>query len=651
MTSPTSRRVLRILLPAAAAAALCAGACAPTRSLDAPSNRALLREDPERYIERHYEKSEHMIPMRDGVRLHTVVYTPRDGSETYPFLLRRTPYSCRPYGPDSYPNDLPPGRDFAAEGFIFVYQDVRGAYMSEGEFEDMRPHVAVKRSPTDVDESTDTWDTIDWLVKNIPNNNGLAGMWGISYPGFYAAAGMIDAHPALVAVSPQAPIADWRRDDFFHNGALFLPHTFLFMASFGRPRPEPTTERSFRFDSGTPDGYSFFLEAETLDALEAEHYKGEIRFWNQASEHPADDAFWRARDILPHLSNAPPAVLTVGGWFDAEDLYGPLSIYRSVEERNPGISNKIVMGPWFHGGWRRSKGDHLGDIAFGQETSPWYQERIELPFFVRELKGGPNPGLAEATMFNTGANEWREFDRWPPAGVETRRLNLLSRDASRRLWGGLSFEESGAPGSEETYISDPTRPVPFTRDITMRMTREYMTEDQRFASRRPDVLTFRTEPLEAAVTLAGPLTAHLWVALPNGGDADFIVKLIDVFPPDAEDTEFMRDGQKMGEYQMMVRSESFRGRYRNDPARGEPFGAGEASLVRVPLQDVLHTFEPGHRIMVQVQSTWFPLIDRNPQKWVENIFDARPEDFTAQPHVVYTGGERQSFLEVGVLPE
>ncbi len=618
------------------------------------SRRAPADPDLVAYIRDNYVKSEHHIAMRDGVKLFTIVYSPNDASpkKTYPMLMVRTPYSIGPYGPDAYRESLGPSEAYARDGYIFVYQDVRGCYMSEGEFVNMTPHIAHKQSTTDVDESSDAWDTIEWLINNIPNNNGRVGQTGISYPGFYAAASMIDAHPALKAVSPQAPIADWWYDDFHHHGALFLPHTVNFFSGFGRPRPEPTATRDGPrlLDHGTQDGYQFFLDLGPLSSVNALHYKNQCAFWNDACEHPNYDEFWQARNLLPHLNNCAPAVMVVGGWYDAEDLYGALNIYQAVEAQNPGIVNMLVMGPWQHGGWNRVDGDHLGNVAFDSKTSLLYREHIERPFFAHYLKDETDPRLPEAYVFETGANQWRKFDDWPPAHLDERYLYLEAN-------GRLSFDAPPPPGDGasdvggyDEFISDPARPVPFTQAISIGMTREYMTDDQRFAARRPDVLAYQTPPLEDDITLAGPMLAELWVST-SGTDSDWIVKVIDVFPPDAEDHDFVADGEHMSGYQMMVRSEVIRGRFRNSYEQPEPFTPNQPTFVDLPLQDVLHTFKKGHRIMLQIQSTWFPMIDRNPQKYVENIYlDAKDEDFIKATQRVYRSGEHQTRLKVGVLP-
>jgi putative CocE/NonD family hydrolase len=593
------------------------------------------------YVEGHYDKREVRIPMRDGATLFTAIYSPKDTSKTYPFLINRTPYSVKPYGEDQKREQLGPSPELMKDGYIFVYQDVRGRFMSDGEFTNMTPHLADKKEKTQVDESSDAYDTIEWLLANVEGHNGRAGMWGISYPGFYAAAGMIDAHPALKAVSPQAPIADWWFDDFHHHGAFFLPHCFNFISSFGRKREGLTKEWGDRFQHGTPDGYQFFYDLGSLANVNERYFKGEIGFWNDLVAHPNYDAYWEARNLLPHLKNTAPAVMTVGGWFDAEDLYGPLQIYREVEANNPDVFNMLVMGPWRHGGWARTDGERLGNVDFGGKQSVFYRQKIERQFFEHFLKDAGDNGLPEAYVFETGANQWREFAAWPPKAAETKSLWLGD--------GSLSFDRAPKQGKAfDQWVSDPDRPVPFSEDVAIGMTKAYMTDDQRFASRRPDVMVYRSEVLEEDLTLAGPIAAKLWVST-SAGDADFVVKLIDVFPHDTPDNEFVAPGQHMAGYQMMVRSEVMRGRFREGYDKPKPFPRNRPVQVEVPLQDVLHTFQKGHRIMVHVQSTWFPLVDRNPQKWVPNIFEADDDDFQPATHRLYRDKAHPTHLEVGVL--
>jgi putative CocE/NonD family hydrolase len=592
-------------------------------------------------VKSNYAKSEHMIPMRDGVKLFTAVYSPGDASQKYPILLNRTPYSCAPYGPDNYNLSIGPSALFAKEGYIIVYQDVRGAFMSEGAYVNMRPQNDQKKGPNDVDESSDTYDTIDWMVKNIPNNNGRVGMWGISYPGFYTAVGTIDAHPALKAASPQAPIADWFiGDDFHHNGTLFLPHAFNFYASFGRPRPKPTKTFGQAFKHGTPDGYKFFLEMGPLANADKKYLHGDIPFWNELMEHPNYDAYWQARNSLPHLKNIKPAVMTVGGWFDAEDLFGALNTYKSVEKQSPGAYNILVMGPWFHGGWSRGDGDALGNARFGSKTGEFYRENIELPFFNYYLKDKGALTLPEAYVFETGSNKWKTYEQWPPANARTESL-YLNAD------GKLSFTPSSKSNAFDEYISDPAKPVPFINNISTQMTREYMADDQRFAARRPDVLVYQTDPLTEDMTVAGPLTASLFVST-SGTDSDFVVKLIDVYPDDAPDNQPNPTGMKMGGYQMLVRGEPMRARFRNSFENPEAMTPNKIEKIEYAMPDVNHTFMKGRRIMVQIQSSWFPLVDRNPQKFV-NIYKATEADFQKATERVYHSARYGSHLKLSVV--
>jgi uncharacterized protein len=594
-----------------------------------------------------YTKYEYRIPMRDGARLFTSVYVPKDDSTPYPILLNRTPYSVGPYGVDRSKDNLGPSPLFAKERYIFAYQDVRGRWMSEGEFVNMRPHNPAK-GPKDVDESSDTFDTIDWLVKNVRNNNGKVGQWGISYPGFYTAAGMIDAHPALKAASPQAPINDWFvGDDFHHNGVLFLPHCFNFMANFGKPRPEPTTKFPYlSFDHGTPDGYDFFLKLGPLYNADKKYLKGQVAFWNEAMSHGTYDDFWKGRNLRPHLKAVKPAVLTVGGWFDAENLFGALETYKNVERQSPeSPGNTLVMGPWVHGGWAGGDGDHLGDVKFNAKTAPYYREQIELPFFEYHLKGKGNWKPPEAWVFETGTNVWRKYDAWPPKGSEEKTLYFqtggkLSRSRQLDL-------EAGAGDGFDEFVSDPNKPVPYYDKIGIGMAQTYMVADQRFASRRPDVLTYETEPLTEDYTIAGPVEVKLHVST-TGTDADWVVKLIDVYPDDYPDPDPNPTGVKMGGYQQLVRGDIFRGKFRTGFDKPTAFEPGKPAEVKFTLPDTCHSFRPGHRIMVQVQSTWFPLADRNPQTFCD-IYAAKDTDFKKATHRVYRGPERPSGITVRVV--
>ncbi|MFP4096510.1 MAG: CocE/NonD family hydrolase [Cyclobacteriaceae bacterium] len=592
------------------------------------------------FVRENYEKREVYIPMRDGVKLFTAIYLPKDQSAAYPILMKRTCYSIAPYGEEKFPGSLGPSPHLMRDGYIFVYQDVRGRYMSEGEFVNMRPN---RDSEKEVDESSDTFDTIEWLLKELKKRtNGKVGQWGISYPGFYTIAGAVDAHPALKASSPQAPISDFFFDDFHHHGAFLQSYWFTFPV-FGASKDEPTTEPWYEMvRPATPDAYEFHKALGPLK--NSDKYYEDNFFWQEVSEHPNYDQFWQERSILPHLNNIDHAIMTVGGWFDAEDLYGPLNIYKTVEANNPGTYNTLVMGPWSHGDWSRERGiQAVGNIYFGDSISTFYQKNIELPFFNHFLKDGPQPNLPEAYLFDTGLKEWKQFDTWPPANTPRYTFTFKAGDMLQPD----KLEINQMPDDKQVfeYVSDPENPVPSTEDIKITFTpRKFMTDDQRYASRRPDVLTFVTEPLEDNLTLLGEIMARLKVST-SGTDADFVVKLIDVHPGDAEDSPVMQDHLRMGGYQMLVRSEVFRGRFRNSYEKPEPFTPDQITEVEFPLQDILHTFKKGHQVMIQIHSTWFPYIDRNPQKYVENIFEAEAGDFQKATMRVHGS----SVVEIGKL--
>ncbi len=595
------------------------------------------------YLVQHYNKAEYQIPMRDGVKLFTIVYTPKDETKKYPVLFNRTPYNVAPYGAEmgfSFRRGLFPA--FLREGYIFVFQDVRGRFMSEGNFRHMPPFIDNKKSKTDVDEGSDAYDTIDWLIKNINNNNGKVGMWGISYPGYYTSCAAINAHPALKCVSPQAPIGDWFFDDMHHHGAFFLAANFKFLSAIDLPKHGLTQNWVSAYDFVTPDGYSFFSDLGPLSNVKSRYFGDSIAFWNELVNHPNYDDFWQKRNIIPHLKNIKPAVLVVGGWFDAEDLYGTFKTYQSIEKNNPGANNSIVIGPWIHGGWARTDGSFLGNVSFDIKASMYYRDSIELPFFNYYLKDEGKLNLAEANMFMTGKNEWKKFDQWPPKDLENRKLYIHENE-------NLTFDP---PKSTENYfdefISDPHKPVPYTEDIDFGMTKEYMTDDQRFASKRSDVLVYQTNALENEITLAGPTQAHLMVST-SGGDADWVVKIIDVYPAESKDNSTTRKGMKMGEYQQMVRSEVIRGRFRNSNVNPTPFTPNKIEKIDLELLDVLHCFKKGHRIMIQIQSSWFPLIDVNPQKYIENIYQAKPDDFIKATHRVFHQPGNETYIEFGIL--
>ncbi len=589
-------------------------------------------------LKQDYLKIEYKIPMRDGKKLHTVVYTPKDSMQKYPIILGRTPYTTAPYGTDYLKAN---GNNYwmAQEKYIMVFQDVRGKFLSEGEYEDVRPIKPQKKTSKDIDESSDAYDTIEWLVKNIKRNNGKVGMIGISYPGFYAAAALVNAHPALKAVSPQAPIGDWFiGDDFHHNGALFLVDAFNFYRSFGKPRPKLTTQWPSGFVYDTPDAYEFLLKAGSIASLKKKYYGDTIKFWNDLFNHPNYDEFWRARNLPQHLNNIRPAVLTIGGWFDAEDLYGTLHTYDAIEKNNPSSKNSMMIGPWFHGGWVRSNGSRLGNVSFNIKSSEYYDSLIRI-FFNYFLKGIGDLSLPEVSAFETGSNAWKTYDAWPPINTEKRKLYLQKSEQ-------LSFDQPKDSIGFDEYISDPNRPVPYTNETTNDRGREYMTEDQRFVWQRPDVLSYEMNITED-ITIAGPITANLFITT-TGSDADFIVKVIDVFPQSMENDQTNPPNIKMGGYQMLVRGEVMRARYRNSFENPEALRPGTVEKVSFTLQDINHTFKKGHALMVQIQSSWFPLVDRNPQKFV-NIYTANDEDFVKATHTVYRSGNNSSNLELRVL--
>lgn len=587
------------------------------------------------FVRENFIKTQYEIVMRDGVKLFTNVYTPKDASPTnkYPILMQRTCYDVAPYGKDEYATLLSYSRYLMREKFIFVNQDVRGRWMSEGTWTNMTPHIPNKKSKSDIDEASDTYDTIDWLVKNLPNNNGRVGQYGISYPGFYSIAGALCGHPALKASSPQAPVSDFFFDDFHHNGAFTIGYGLTFPV-FGLQHPKPTPNSWYDDEFPTIKTYDGFEWYKTMSPLKnlGKNYSKNF-FWQEHVEHPNYDDFWQKRSIVPHLKNIKnaPAIMVVGGWFDAEDLYGPLTVYKTVEKNNPNIYNSIVMGPFGHGDWARERGHHFhSNIYFGDSISTYYQKNIELKFFKHFLKeaGDGKTNLAEATLFDTGKKEWREFAEYPVKNAQKIDFYLSPN--------GKIVEGKPANGFSE-FISDPSKPVPYTEDpkqILGFSPRNYMSEDQRFAGRRTDVLTFETDVLTEDITLGGEIMANLEIST-SGTDADWFVKLVDVYPGDEKNTPYTPKNITLGGYQQMVRSEIMRSRFRNSFSKPEPLIANKVTDIHFRLQDVLHTFKKGHKIMIQVQSTAFPLFDINPQKYVDNIYKAQESDFQKATHRVY----------------
>jgi hypothetical protein len=627
------------------------------------------------YVKSHYSKREVMIPMRDGVKLFTSIYEPKDTKEKYPFMFDRTCYSVAPYGLDKFRTSLGPDDLFAREGYIFVYQDVRGRYMSEGEYEDVRPYIPNKKG-NQIDETSDTYDTVDWLVKNIPNNNGRVGVYGISYPGFYTSMAGIDGHPAIKAISPQAPVSDWfHGDDNHHNGALFLAQNFSFFTGFGQPRPTPTSNNDYvkRFNYGTQDGYKFYLAMGGMknsgDAFEKQ-FGFRLKFWDQMMQHPNYDQFWKDRNIFPNLKNIHAAVMTVGGWYDNEDLFGALGTYQSIEKQNPGIFNVLVMGPWFHGGWARSDGDWLGTAYFGMKTGEYFRAHFELPFFNHFLKDkGDISEIKEVNVFDTGANQWTDLPNWSPT-ASTDTPVYLSSDGKLVFGDGATGKRPPMGGKlYDEYVSDPMNPVPYTEkrnNDTIRYPRDFMTEDQRFASTRPDVLVYQTDPLTQDLTVAGSIKPELFISS-SGTDSDFVVKLIDVFP---DEYQYPESGNKLpngqpervkppdgstacvfspGGYEMLLRGEPFPARFRNSFEKPEPLKPNVPAKISYVMPGIVHTFKKGHRIMVQIQSTWFPLVARNPQKFMPNYKLGTNADFQKATERVYHSAANPSRIVLPVL--
>jgi len=598
-------------------------------------------------VRENYTKFEYRVPMRDGVKLFTSVYVPKDvftDGRTYPIMMERTGYSVGPYGIEQYRANLGPSDLFLRDKFIFVYQDVRGRYMSEGAYVLIRPHKPAKSGPKDVDESSDTYDTIDWLVKNVPGNTGKVGMYGISQPGFYVTAGMIDAHPALVAVAPQAPVTDYYMgDDVYHNGAFMLAHRFSFYMGFrGREGDPAPPQPALPFQFGTPDGYQFYLDMGSLANADEKYFLHKQPYWNLNIEHTTYDEVWQSRAVWKYLKAIKPAVMLVGGWYDTEDPQGLLRQHDFMERNTPPPVNMLVMGPWNHGGFARGTGDRLGNINFGSNTAQYYRENIEFPFFAYYLKGRGTGKFPKAYLFQTGTNQWRKFEQWPPAGAKPANMYLDAK-------GKLSWQQPADSAFDE-YLADPNKPVPYIGRVLLGVLNSYMTEDQRFAAARPDVLVYKTDVLDHDINVFGPISVDLKVST-TGTDADFVVKLIDVYPNDAPDYNAQQAGTPstipMGGYQQLIRGEPFRGKFRKSFEKPVPFEPGRPDRITFNLPDIAHTFRPGHRIMVQIQSSWFPLTDRNPQKFME-IPKALSTDFVKATQRVYFGGPDGSRIQLRV---
>ncbi|SHF39165.1 hypothetical protein SAMN05444274_10545 [Mariniphaga anaerophila] len=598
-------------------------------------------------IKKNYTRTEIMIPMRDGVKLFTSIYSPNDNFTKYPIIIVRTPYGSESHAEEwKGINSKLNWTSLFEEKYILVFQDVRGTYMSEGDFMDIRPFNPDKTG-NDTDENSDAFDTIDWLIKNINNNSGKVGMMGVSYPGFYSTLSLPNAHPALKAVSPQAPVTDWFiGDDWHQNGAFLLMPAFGFFSSFGQPRTQQTRTSPTRFNYNSEDNYNFFLNIGPVKNVTTQYFGDTIKFWNNLMNHSDYDVFWQGRNPTKYLTDIKPAVLVAGGWYDAEDLYGTLAVYNAIERQNPKNKNRLIMGPWSHGQWSRSGGgDWLGNIYWGSKTTDLFVEQ-QLLFFNYYLKGKGSMNSPEALVFMSGSNEWKSFDSWPPKNIESEYLYLQPN-------GELKFTPPAVDENFDEYVSDPDKPVPYAEHVHMAKTKNYMTDDQRFASRRPDVMVYKTDELTEDVSITGPINVSFFVST-SGTDADFVVKLIDVFPEQIKDfpaeSKNRKTSSPLGGYQMLVRGSVLRGKYRNSLENPEPFVPGKITSVSFDMADIAHKFKKGHRIMIQVQNSWFPLVDRNPQKFV-NIYKCSEEDFTKATQRIYHDTERPSHISIRVLRE
>lgn len=596
------------------------------------------------YLRENYIKMDTLITMRDGVKLYTVIFIPKDSSGTqYPILMERTPYSAAPYGNKNYPSSVGPNDALQKEKYIFVVQDVRGRYMSEGVNLEVTPYIANKKSNKEVDESSDTYDTVEWLLKNIKSNNGRVGLHGISYPGFYATACLPGAHPAIKAVSPQAPVTDeFIGDDVNHNGAFFLMDNFGFMNYFGKERKGPVKDYGSNvFNVQYNDAYRFFLKMGTIKAANGpKYFNNKSVIWNEYVQHDTYDAYWKARNIRQHLKSIGIPTLVVGGWFDAEDLFGALRTYEAIETQSPNNQAYLVMGPWTHGAWGAGDWSKFGSYDFGSNTSKFYQDSLETVFFNYHLKDKGDFLAHKVTLFQTGSNEWKRFAAWPPMQAKPTPYYF---DQEGKLSSTMPAENSGF----SEYISDPNKPVPYTNGVFRGRNNEYMVEDQRFTATRPDVLVFETEELKEDITIGGNIMANLQVST-TGTDADFIVKLIDVLPNNEPASKTPIRGYPMAGFQRLIRAEVIRGKFRNSFEKPEPFVPGKVTKVKLQLNDALHTFKKGHKIMVQVQSSWFPLVDRNPQKFMR-IPDATEKDFQRATIRVYHDAKNPSSIVLPIL--
>ncbi|HKB06585.1 MAG TPA: CocE/NonD family hydrolase [Gemmataceae bacterium] len=581
--------------------------------------------------DRRFDRTDSMVPMRDGVKLFTRVFVPKEAKEPLPILLLRTPYGIDGRAERQFRNYL---RDLVDDGYVFAFQDIRGRYRSDGTFVMTRPPRNTA-DPNAVDEASDTQDTIDWLLKNVKNHNGRVGMLGISYDGWLTAVAMLDPHPALKAVSPQAsPVDMFLGDDFHHNGAFRLSYGFEYVAMMETDK----TNASFKFDRS--DTYEWYLNLGALSNVNAKYFHGKMPTWNDFVAHPNYDDFWKKQSLEPRLTKVTVPTLNVAGWFDQEDFRGPLKIYELLEKHDNKGQNFLAVGPWNHGGWSIGPGDKLGKVAFDGAAGKYFRSQVQAPFFAKYLKDrGPAP--PEALMFLTGANRWAKYDTWPPKGATARKLYFQPN-------GKLAFDPPPeTPRAADEYLSDPAKPVPYRpRPVTPtypgREWKEWMVEDQRFTHQRPDVLTYESEPLTEDLVVAGPMTVRLFAAT-SGTDSDWIVRLIDAYPEDNP------DDPEMGGFQQLVIGEPVRARFRKSMEKPEAVTPNAIEEYTIDLHWGHHRFRKGHRVMVQVSSTWFPLIDRNPQTFVPNIFEAKDADFRAARQRVYRSPRYPSHVALDVL--
>jgi uncharacterized protein len=597
-------------------------------------------KDDKAYIQKNFVKLERMVPMRDGVRLFTAIYIPRQAGR-FPILMERTPYSCSPYGELNFPSGLGPNSKLLREPYIFVYQDVRGRYRSEGQFEEMTPAIDNKAGKQ-TDESSDAYDTIDWLLKSIGNNNGSVGIYGISYPGFYATASLPNAHPALKAVSPQAPVTDeFIGDDAYHNGAFFLQDNFDFTNYFEGERIDSGERYKNIFELNFDDAYEYFLHLGPIKNTNNKNlFNHKSKIWDEYLAHDTYDDYWRSRNIRTHLKDVKPAVLVVGGWFDAEDMFGALHTYQAIEKQTPANNNRLLMGPWSHGAWAAPEWTHFGTYSFGENVNKYF-EQVETDFFNFYLKNKSAVDLAEATIFVTGSNEWKTYSTWPPRNLKKTNYYLGSN-------GNLSTKAPSDLNGADEFQSDPTNPVPYTNGKFKFRNNQYLVEDQRFASSRPDVLVYQTDTIQADLLVTGSIKANLFLTT-TGTDLDIIIKIIDVQPERESGSNNTASPDTRGGFQRLVRADVFRGKFRNGYEKPEPFKPGEIANISFELNDIAHKFKKGHRIMVQIQSSWFPLVDINPQTFTD-IPKASESDFQKASVRIFRSKSNPSSIELPLQP-